>query len=55
MWLVRLGNGMTWAALYNQRQDRQKTLPDDAIDGALHRAAAAVRQWPGVDLFEKLR
>jgi hypothetical protein len=55
MWLVRLGNGMTWAALFNQRQDGQKTLPDDAIDGALHRAAAAVRQWPGVDLFEKLR
>ena len=36
-----------------QRQESDD-LPDGAIDGALHRAAAAVEAWPAEDLFERL-
>jgi N-acyl-D-amino-acid deacylase len=50
---VRLGpQEMSWAALFNQRSDDAQ-LPDSALDGALHRAAAEVRQWPTEDLFAK--
>lgn len=48
--LVRLANGLSWAALFNQRSEDKK-LPDTAIDAALHRAAAAVTEWPKHDLF----
>jgi N-acyl-D-amino-acid deacylase len=48
--LVRRHDGLSWAALFNQRSDDSK-LPDGAIDGALHRAADAVAEWPGNDLF----
>lgn len=48
--LVRLANGLSWAALFNLRSEN-KELPDGAIDAALHRAAAAVAQWPEHDLF----
>lgn len=50
--LVRRWDGLTWAALFNQRSDDSK-LPDNAIDPALHRAAAAVAEWPKEDLFSK--
>lgn len=43
--LVSLGNGLTWAALFNQRSEETR-LPDGAIDAALHRAARAVTHWP---------
>jgi hypothetical protein len=36
--------------LFNQRSE-DKRLSDDAIDPALHRAAAATRMWPTEDLF----
>lgn len=52
--LVRLSNGLAWTALFNQRRE-QKDLPDGDIDAALHRAAAAVRQWPSEDLFGRYR
>jgi N-acyl-D-amino-acid deacylase len=48
--LVRRWDGLSWAALFNQRSNT-KDLPDDAIDPALHRAAEAVAQWPSHDLF----
>ena len=41
--LVRRGDGLTWAALFNQRSEGGG-LSDNAIDGALHRAAAKV-EW----------
>jgi N-acyl-D-amino-acid deacylase len=50
--LVRLFDGLSWAALFNQRSEDTK-FPDGAIDGALHRAANAVGEWPMEDLFER--
>ena len=48
--LVRRSDGLSWAALFNQRSEDPK-LPDGAIDGALHRAADATGEWPAEDLF----
>ena len=48
--LVRRWDGLSWAVLFNQRSE-DRALPDDAIDGALHRAAEAVSEWPAHDLF----
>jgi N-acyl-D-amino-acid deacylase len=48
--LVRRHDGLSWAALFNQRSEDPK-LPDGAIDTALHRAADAVAEWPDHDLF----
>jgi N-acyl-D-amino-acid deacylase len=50
--LVRRWDGLSWAVLFNQRSE-DKQLPDDAIDGALHRAADAVEKWPEYDLFRQ--
>jgi N-acyl-D-amino-acid deacylase len=50
--LVRRADGLSWAALFNQRSDN-KQLPDDAIDSALHRAADNVEKWPEEDLFPR--
>lgn len=51
--LVRRWDGITWAALFNQRSNEKK-LPDDAIHAALHCAADSVKEWPREDLFEKI-
>jgi N-acyl-D-amino-acid deacylase len=48
--LTRRADGVSWAALFNQRS-ASKELPDAAIDAALHRAADSVVDWPGEDLF----
>ena len=50
--LVRRADGLSWAALFNQRSE-DKNFPDGAIDNALHRAAAAVAEWPAHNLFAK--
>ena len=51
--LVRRHDGLSWAVCFNQRSE-DKTLPDGAIDGALHRAADRVTEWPeGTALPEK--
>ncbi|MBI5384423.1 MAG: beta-lactamase family protein [Verrucomicrobia bacterium] len=50
--LVRRGDGLSWAVLFNQRSGDKK-LPDEAIDPALHRAAAAVKEWPTEDSFSR--
>lgn len=52
--LVRRWDGLTWAALFNQRSEDGK-LPDGDIDPALHRAAAGVKQWPTEDLFPRYK
>jgi N-acyl-D-amino-acid deacylase len=48
--LVRRWDGLSWAVLFNQRSE-DDTLPDAAIDRAMHRAADAVAEWPAHDLF----
>lgn len=50
--LVRRWDGLTWAALFNQRSEGD--MPSDGeIDSALHKAADAVKQWPDHDLFSR--
>ena len=46
--LVRRWDGLSWAVLFNQRSE-DAALPD----GALHRAADAVSEWPAEDLFAR--
>lgn len=43
--LVRRPDGLSWAVCFNQRS-QDKSLSDGAIDGALHRAADRVTEWP---------
>lgn len=50
--LVRRSDGLSWAVLFNQRNDNKK-LPDSAIDPAMHRAADAVADWPRHNLFSQ--
>ena len=50
--LVRRWDGLSWAVLFNQRSE-DPNLPDTAIDPALHRAAATVKEWPTEDLFAR--
>ena len=50
--LVRRYDGLTWAALFNQRDDPSGKSYSD-IDGLLHVAADAVTTWPTGDLFGK--
>ncbi len=51
---VRLRHGLSWAVLFNHRS-ADKKLPDSDIDAAMHRAAAAVKEWPSEDLFPRFR
>ena len=51
--LVRRWDGLDWAVVFNLRSAEAK-LPDGAIDGTLHQAAAAVSRWPRHDLFPSL-
>ncbi|MFI9593832.1 serine hydrolase domain-containing protein [Nonomuraea sp. NPDC052265] len=48
--LVRRYDGLTWAALFNQRDDASGLSYGD-IDPALHKAANAVTTWPTTDLY----
>jgi N-acyl-D-amino-acid deacylase len=43
--LARGSDGLSWAALFNQRSESSR-LPDSAIDSALRGAADAVDRWP---------
>ena len=43
--LVRRHDGLSWAVLFNQRSE-SSSLPDSAIDPALHRAADSVERGP---------
>ena len=53
-WLIRRWDGLTWAALFNQRSEGDMP-PDGEIDGTLHQAADAVKAWPDGDLFPNYR
>jgi CubicO group peptidase (beta-lactamase class C family) len=48
--LVRTYNGMSWAALFNRRDDASGKSYGD-IDAAMWTAANGVRTWPTNDLF----
>ncbi|MCP2337044.1 serine hydrolase domain-containing protein [Actinomadura rupiterrae] len=50
--LVRRFDGLTWAVLFDQRQEGNQPSYGD-IDGALHKAANAVTRWPTGDLYPK--
>ncbi|MFC4910847.1 serine hydrolase domain-containing protein [Actinomadura gamaensis] len=50
--LVRRFDGLTWAVLFDQRQEGDQPSYGD-IDGALHKAANAVTRWPAGDLYPK--
>ena len=50
--LVRRGDGISYAVLFNQRSENLK-LGDSAIDPALYAAADSVKKWPEEDLFPK--
>lgn len=52
--LVRRWDGLSWAALFNQRSEDRR-FSDGEIDPALHRAAAGVTAWPTENLFRKYR
>jgi N-acyl-D-amino-acid deacylase len=51
--LVRRHDGLDWAILFNTRNNQRKEPPAGAIDGLLHQAADAVREWPDYDLFTR--
>jgi len=53
-YLIRLAGGISYAILFNQRSDGSKAK-DDAIDGALGRAADAVTRWPTKNLFASFK
>ena len=54
--LVRRHDGFCWAVLFNSRNgfnsDNGKfdVVPSRAIDGAIHQAVDAVREWPTADI-----
>lgn len=50
--LVRTSKGLSWAALFNRRDDASGKSYGD-IDDALWGAANAVKSWPTHDLFSK--
>ncbi|WP_371404015.1 serine hydrolase [Kribbella sp. NBC_00662] len=50
--VVRTYNGMSWAALFNRRDDASGKSYGD-IDAALWTAANGVKTWPTNDLFPK--
>jgi N-acyl-D-amino-acid deacylase len=52
--LVRRGDGLNWAALFNAGGTFDGTNLGGAIDSFVHIAADKVKQWPKGDLFEKL-
>lgn len=47
--LVRRGDGLTWAAMFDQRDDPSREKYRD-LDPALHAAADAMGEWPSGDL-----
>ncbi|MBO2447312.1 beta-lactamase family protein [Actinomadura barringtoniae] len=50
--MVRRFDGLSWAVLFDQRQEGSAPSYDD-IDGLLHKAANAVTTWPAGDLYSK--
>jgi CubicO group peptidase (beta-lactamase class C family) len=48
--MVRRSDGLSWAVLFDQRDDPSGLGYDD-IDGLLHKAANTVKTWPTTNLF----
>jgi N-acyl-D-amino-acid deacylase len=53
--LVRRFDGLNWAVLFNANAPPKGEEPADLIDEPMHDAADAVKKWPDVDLFEKIK
>jgi CubicO group peptidase (beta-lactamase class C family) len=51
--LVRRADGLTWAVLFNARENRKGKELAGLIDPLVHEAADRVKQWPKRDLFKK--
>jgi N-acyl-D-amino-acid deacylase len=49
--LVRAGNGLAWAALFNARHMKPNSQFAAELDPAIWQAVAEVVTWPGGDLF----
>jgi CubicO group peptidase (beta-lactamase class C family) len=45
--LVRRWDNLTWAVLFNSREENMGHQPSDVADALMHEAAAAVQHWPG--------
>ena len=45
--LVRRWDGLTWAVLFNSREENMGHTPSDVADALMHEAANAVEHWPG--------
>jgi N-acyl-D-amino-acid deacylase len=50
--MVRRHDGTSWVVLFNTDRNKQGKPLTKLIDSGLHKAAAAVEQWPAHDLFE---
>lgn len=48
--MVRRYDGLSWAVLFDQRDDASE-LDYGAIDSLLHKSADAVTSWPTTNLF----
>ncbi len=49
--LVRRGDGLNWAVLFNAGRNEAGEFYCSHVDPLMHRAADEVRQWPEKDLF----
>lgn len=50
--LVRRFDGLNWAVLFNTDATPKGDQPASLIDGPMHGAADAVKNWPDTDLFD---
>lgn len=51
--LVRRWDGLGWAVVFSQRDDRSPAAYGQEIDNLLGRAANVIQRWPAHDLFEE--
>jgi hypothetical protein len=49
--LVRAGNGLAWAALFNARNVKPNSRFAEELDPAIWQAVGEVTSWPAIDLF----
>jgi N-acyl-D-amino-acid deacylase len=53
--LVRRGDSLSWALLFNARYDQEGEVLIAQIDALVHKAVREVRVWPDFDLFNDSR
>jgi N-acyl-D-amino-acid deacylase len=51
--LVRRHGGLDWAVLFNSRGQAGDAAPAAKVEGLMHRALSAARDWPEHDLFSE--